>query len=198
MVEEVNIHFEGASDLRPGFRTLLDRHARRARQRRLKFNLIDGGSRVETVKDFLYSCLNRPGGINVLLIDSEDAVSATSDTIRTLRREGYWNENVRCSDAQIHFMVQAMEAWFVADPIALTTHFGRRFNTNALPSPQNAETVSPQQLKSAIENGLRPLGRRRSYGVSDGASLLGLIDEAAVGQHCPHFKRLMDFLGGAF
>ena len=103
-----------------------------------------------------------------------------------------------CKDDQIHFMVQAMEAWFIADRQALTRYFGRDFNTNALPSPQSAESTSPNELVAAIRNGLRRGSRRRDYDkVSDGLKLLQSIDEDTVSQRCPHFKRLMTFLDQA-
>ena len=93
-------------------------------------------------------------------------------------------------------MVQAMEAWFIADPQSLTGLFGPSFRINALPNPQNAESTTPSELVAAIRRELRRISsRRRDYDkVADGAKLLELIDPAFVSQRCPHFKRLMDFL----
>ena len=93
-------------------------------------------------------------------------------------------------------MVQAMEAWFIADPQALVKHFGQGFNINALPTPQDAETASPGDLTAAIRQGLRRGGRsRRNYDkVADGVKLLQLIDTTRVSRHCEHFRRLMDYL----
>ena len=97
-------------------------------------------------------------------------------------------------------MVQAMEAWFVADRRALRSHFGNRFNANALPSPQNAESIAPENLVAAIERGFPRRGRRgRRYDkIEDGEKLLGLLDHDTVSRHCPHFRRLMDFLDRQF
>ena len=196
MVDQINIYFEGNNDLKPGFRRLFDRHVQRARQRGVKFDLFAGGPRYETVKDFLDSCRHNPSALNILLIDSESAVSDVRRSIRALRRHSVWDADVHCEDAQVNFMVQAMEAWFVADRRALASHFGNRYNANALPSPQSAESIAPANLVAAIQRGLPRRGRRRrSYDkVSDGAALLGLIDHATVSRHCPNFRRLMDFL----
>ena len=196
MVAEVTIHFEGHRNLRHGFHKLFEPHKERARRRRTRFNLIAGGSRAEVVKDFLRSCRWQPSNVNVLLIDSEGPVSDTASAIRSLRTQSYWDGSVACDDDQINLMVQAMEAWFIADPQALIGHFGHDFNVKVLPSPQNAESVAPGDLTAAIREGLRNSGRRRrGYDkVADGVRLLQLIDDARVSQHCRHFKRLVDHL----
>lgn len=196
MVEAVNVVFEGHSGLRPGFHRLFHLYVSRARGRRIRFNLVAGGSQIETVKDFLRYCRSSPDQLNVLLIDSEKPVVNTTQTIRDLRSHNSWDAGVACADEQINFMVQAMEAWFIADPQALTERFGQNFRINALPNSQNAESTTPGELVAAIRRELRRISaRRRDYDkVADGAKLLQLIDPARVSQRCPHFKRLMDFL----
>ena len=194
MVAAATIHFEGHSKLRAGFHSLFGPHVERARQRRMRFNLIAGGSRAETIKDFVRSCRSHPSDVNVLVIDSERPVSDTASAIRSLRAESFWDGGVSCDDDQINLMVRAMEAWIIADPEALRKHFGPNFNVNVLPSPQNAESVAPRDMVAAIGKGL-PSSRRRRYDkVADGARLLKLIDAVKVGRHCRHFKRLMDYL----
>ena len=194
MVAEVTIHFEGHSNLRAGFHKLFESHVNHARQRRMRFKLIAGGSRTEAVKDFLRSCRSQPSNVNILLIDSEGPVPKTASAIQSLRAQNFWDGGVACDDDQINFMVQAMEAWFIADSRALVEHFGRDFNINVLPSPQNAESLAPGNLTTAIREGLRHGGRRRYDKVTDGVKLLQLIDEVRVSQHCRHFNRLTDYL----
>ena len=196
MVADVTIHFEGHPNLRPGFHKLFESHVERAREQRVRFKLIAGGSRTEAIKDFLRSCTAQPSNLNVLLVDSEQAVQDTAAAIRSLRGESYWDDCAACTNDQINFMVQAMEAWFIADPQALIKHFGQNFRSNVLPSPQNAEVTPVRELTAAISNGLRPYSSRRSgYDkVRDGLELLQLIDETTVGKYCRHFSRLMDFL----
>ena len=159
----------------------------------MRFKLIAGGSRTEAVKDFLRSCRSQPSNVNILLIDSEGLVPDTASAIQSLRAQNFWDGSVACDDDQINFMVQAMEAWFIADSRALIKHF-RDFNINVLPSPQNAESVAPGDLTTAIRKGLRHGGRRRYDKVTDGVKLLQLIDEVRVSQYCRHFNRLMDYL----
>jgi len=194
MVAEVTIHFEGHSNLRPGFHKLFEPHVNHARQQKIRFNLIAGGSRTEAAKDFLRSCRSQPFNVNVLLIDSEGPISDTATAIQSLRSLSFWDGSVVFDNDQVNLMVQAMEAWFIADPQALINHFGRDFNIKALPSPQNAESVSPSDLATAIREGLRNSGRRRYDKVTDGVKLLQLIDRVKVGQNCRHFQRLMDYL----
>ena len=196
VVAEVTVHFEGHPNLRPGFHKLFEHHVERTRRQRVRFKLIAGGSRAEAVKDFLRSCTSQPSNLNLLLVDSEEAVPDTASAIQSLRDESFWDGSAACVDDQINFMVQAMEAWFIADPQALVKHFGHDFNSNVLPSPQNAEKTLPKDMTAAIRRGLgRGGSRRRDYDkVTDGLKLLQLIEETRVSQHCPHFRRLMNFL----
>lgn len=195
MVSRVVIHFEGNGKLKEGFRKLFERRVK------VKFILIAGGSNAETVKDFLRSCRQNPSDLNVLLIDSEGPAQSVSEAMRALRSRRYWNANAAPEDERINFMVQAMEAWFIADRNALKRHFGKGFGVGSLPNPQNAESVSPKDLTDSINQALRAIGgrRRRKYDkVRDGARLLALIDESTVRRNCPSFGRLMDFLSREF
>ena len=195
------MHFEGDARLKRGFRNLFERHASRARGKRIRFDLISGGSNAETVKDFLKSCRENPSDLNVLLVDSEGPAPSADDAIRALRSRRYWDANAAVDDGQINFMVQAMEAWFIADRRALARHFGNQFNANSLPNPRNSETVSPNGLTDSINQALRASGGRRGRRydkIRDGARRLELLDENAVRQSCPSFGRLTDFLLGGF
>ena len=201
MVSRVVIHFEGDVRLKPGFRKLFERHANRARGNRIRFDLISGGPNAETVKDFLRSCRQNPSDLNVLLVDSEGPAPSAAAAIQGLRSRNYWDANAAVDDGQINFMVQAMEAWFIADRRALTSHFGNRFSADGLPSPRNAESMPVEQLTDSINQALRAVGgrRRRKYDKArDGARLLESLDETAVRRNCPSFGRLMDFLSSGF
>ena len=201
MVSRVVIHFEGHSNLKIGFDKLFGNHKERARQKRIRFDMIAGGANAETVKDFLRSCRRNPSDLNVLLIDSEMSAPSADEAIRALRSRRYWDANVSTEDGQLNFMVQAMEAWFIADPQAMARYFGNGFAVGRLPHPQNAESIHPNGLTDSINQALRGIGgrRRKKYDkVSDGARLLALIDEATVRRNCPAFGRLTDFLSSGF
>ena len=201
-MSRVVIHFEGSKALRSGFRGLFGNHVERARRNGIHFKMVAGGSNVETVKDFLRSCRKNPSDLNVLLVDSEGPAPSAAAAIRELRSRSCWDASAAVDDGQINFMVQAMEAWFIADRRALASHFGDRFNAGGLPSPRNAESISPQGLTDSIAQALRASGvhrGRRRYGKArDGARLLELLDETTVRQNCPSFGRLADFLSGGF
>lgn len=166
----------------------------RGRQRRIGFKLIAGGSRAETIKGFLWACKSRKPGLNVLLVDSEGPVTDTAKAIQCLRSRSYWDRDVAFDNDQVNLMVQAMEAWFVADPRALVKHFGKDFNNNALPKPQSVESKSPRDLTAAIGKGLRNCDRRTYHKADDGMKLLELINHNEVGRNCQHFQRPMDCL----
>ena len=202
MVRQVVIHFEGSDKLRVGFGKLFENHRERARRNGIRFKTIAGGPNAETVKGFLRSCRLNPSDLNVLLIDSERPAPNAAEAIRALRSSSYWDASVAPKeDERINFMVQAMEAWFIADRQAMASHFGNGFRCGSLPNPQNAESTSPNGLTESIDQALRAIGgrRRKKYDkVRDGARLLALIDEATVRQNCPSFRRLTDFLSRGF
>lgn len=47
-------------------------------------------------------------------------------------------------------MVQAMEAWFIADADKLKEFYGRDFNENAIPKDRDIERIEKSRLDSAL------------------------------------------------
>lgn len=96
---------------------------------------------------------------------------------------------------QAFFMVQLMEAWFLADRQALATFYGQGFNANGLPNNPNIEDIP----KRDVENGLHAATRRSRKGTyhkgNHAPDLLGNLNSTAVYTACPNFRRLIDFLG---
>lgn len=93
-------------------------------------------------------------------------------------------------------MVQAMEAWFLADREALATFYDGGFLRNSLPgSATNIEIVRKQDLEPALKNATRKTNTKGVYRKIDhGAALLALIDPAKVEKASPHAKQFNDFL----
>ncbi len=92
------------------------------------------------------------------------------------------------------FMVQLMEAWFLADHDNLATYYGRGFNGQQLPANPNVETI----LKIDVQRGLRDATRNCLKGAyhkgKHSPELLGQLDPARVYDACPNFARLVDYL----
>jgi hypothetical protein len=95
-------------------------------------------------------------------------------------------------------MVQAMEAWFLADRQVLAAFYDGGFLANSLPgSPRNVEAVLKDDLEHCLKHASVPTRSKGEYHkVKHGFALLGLIDPSEVEKGSPHAKRFNDFLRG--
>jgi len=73
MVTEIRIYFEGDSALKPGFDEFLGEIKELASSRRCRFRLIDANG--TPAADFRDALRSNPAAWNVLLLDSEEAIS---------------------------------------------------------------------------------------------------------------------------
>ena len=92
------------------------------------------------------------------------------------------------------FMVQKMEAWFMADRDALSSYFGPGFRGSALPRNRNVEEVSVQEIDNALRNATRDCAKQRYRKGRDDVGLLNLLNPTTVYNACDNFARLIDFL----
>ena len=92
------------------------------------------------------------------------------------------------------FMVQKMEAWFIADRNALLNHFGAGFRESALPQNPNVEEVPPRDIDDALRNATRNCSKQRYVKGRDDVDLLNRLNPTAVYNACPNFKLLVDHL----
>jgi hypothetical protein len=93
-------------------------------------------------------------------------------------------------------MIQTMEAWIVADAVALAAYYGQRFNGNSLPKALNLETVAKTEVASALEQATRATQKGAYHKIRHASDLLQRIDRQKVRQRCPSCERLFDTLGG--
>lgn len=194
----VTIFFEGGGEhestqtkCREGLRKYCDRL--RPPNRRVK--IVAGGSREQTFDKFKIAAHNtRADEIVALLVDSEGEVAASSCDEHLRASDGWDFTELR--NHRVFLMVQAMEAWFLADREALATFYDGGFLRNSLPgSATNIEIVRKQDLEPALKNATRKTNTKGVYRKIDhGAALLALIDPAKVEKASPHAKQFNDFL----
>lgn len=93
-------------------------------------------------------------------------------------------------------MVQAMEAWFLADRQTLAEFYGAGFSARKLPgSPTSIETIPKADLEPALKRSSKACETKGEYHkVKHGFALLALIDPAKVEASSPHAKQFHDFL----
>ena len=121
----------------------------------------------------------------MLLIDSEGEVLS-----RLIQRA----ESQIGATNRAFFMVQKMEAWFIADRPTLSNYFGAGFRENALPQNPNVEEVPTRDIDDALRAATRNCSKQRYMKGRDDVGLLNLLNPAAVYSACPNFARLVNHL----
>jgi hypothetical protein len=110
-------------------------------------------------------------------------------------REGdRWSRPDGVIDRQLHLMVQAMEAWLVADPEALEAYYGQGFRPHALPRQQDLEQVAKKDLNEALERATRESKTKGKYTKPHGFELIGRVDPTKVRVRSWHAARFFDAL----
>lgn len=177
----MNVYLEGGTHLRRPMRNFL----RRAVDRDIHIDVVACRSRDRAIARF-----RRVPSDSLLLIDSE------GDDINSLRQLVASRTHVANATDRTFFMVQLMEAWFLADRQALEAYYGQSFNTGRLPGNRQPEQIP----KRDVEQGLRSATAgtlKGAYDKTDHAvELLVQLNPAAVYNACPNFARLIDFLRG--
>lgn len=184
MTREVRIYAEGGGKgagtrelIRLGFRKFLQGFVAMARVRGIKFEIIACGSRNDAFGRFSKALNEHPHAFNVLLVDSEGPVhTGRRDHLKARDR---WDLEGVAED-QCHLMVQAMEAWLVADPEIVRTFYGQGFNSNPLPNPGNIETAEVSRLLSALKEASRHTQKGEYGKIKHGSELLKKASPAAV------------------
>lgn len=152
------------------------------------------GGRQSAYKDFRNALDKaKPGDVIILLVDSEAPITETDDNVwkHVLQREGDKWESPRAATAKhLHFMVECMEAWFMADKQCLAAYFGQGFDANQLSKRTNIENIPKLELMLGLENATKHCKTKAKYDDKGGKGehsfeLLGRIDPKKSWQHRP-------------
>jgi hypothetical protein len=151
----VKIYVEGSGDtradqqpLRDAFRKLAERADFTGRMP----TFIGCGGRQEAFNVFAYNFSNpEPDTAYLLLVDSEDPVTANPwEHLRTRVGDG-WKRPKNAKDDDVHFMATCMETWLIADIDNLKNYFGKHFNEKVLPPLNDPESRVRNTQKEALE-----------------------------------------------
>jgi hypothetical protein len=162
-----------------------------------KPKVIACGGRDEAFKDWKRALKSNPDTRCLLLVDSEDpVVSPDVDPwahVR-MRKDDGWEKPAGTTDEQLHFMVQAMESWLIADPEALEAYYRQGFHKDRLPARKDVEAIPKLQLYDALERATKDTKTKGRYQKSHGFVLISLIDPTKVAAAAPYAARFFDHL----
>lgn len=158
------------------------------------------GSRSAAYKDFCYALDQaRSGDTYLLLVDSESAFVAqkghTKQAIgywlHVKEREGdRWEKPANGTEEMLHFMVECMENWFLAEPQVLKSYFGKDFQIDCIKPATNIETVSKVAVYRQLENAT---ASRLAYSKGkDSFRILEKLNPFVVAEKSTSAKRLIE------
>jgi len=186
-VSQIRIYFEGNPGLKRPLQVFLEKADPRLKNR---IKPIPGRGRDDAIYDFLLSVHRDPSLRHVLLIDSEGPDDG--HLFDKLTREGSWRpRKVVPTERQVGWLVQIMEAWFLADQEALHAYYGSDLQANALPRNPRVEAIP----KADVLSGLKAASLRSTKGGyhkgAHAARILENLDPGRVRRVADHFDQLL-------
>ena len=150
------------------------------------------GDRGKAVKIFLNDDVQYSEGFAILLIDSEREKDENKNAKEFLQEDFPNFDFKHVNDSQCHFMVQAMESWFIADKKKLAACYDNKFNNKILPKTLNVEKIPKddaiEKLKLATKDTRNGTGE---YGKgADSGKILGTIRPQKVIKNAHHCREL--------
>jgi len=201
-VSGLTIYMEGGGDskdqkaqLRQGMSQFLVVLKEKARAKNWKWKLTPCGGRQAAYEAFL-NARRRPmdGEMIVLLVDSEAPVTAVGRAAHLRQRVGDGWDLMGVPEDHVHLMVQAMEAWIVADPQVLADYYGQNFLRRALPTRQNLEEEPKTDCANKLSTATRPTQKGEYQKIRHAADLLARISSEKVRARCPHAEIMFSTL----
>lgn len=194
MVSEIRIYVEGGGDgsdskaaVRRGFGQFLDPVRQLARNRRCRWQIVACGGRNAAFDAFKTALREHRDAFNILLVDAEGPVSSPP-WAHVCARDGWDRPNAE--EDQCHLMVQAVEAWLIADPEALSEFYGQGFHAQSLPARHDVESVERRDLVAALERATRSTSKGAYHKIEHCPKILARLGQSAVRSRAPHCARL--------
>jgi hypothetical protein len=153
------------------------------------------GGRNSTFDAFCIAVKTHRDDVSLLLVDSEDPFPPNISKWDFLKKRDQWEKPVQACEKQVYLMIQSMEAWLLADRIALQKYYGSGFKVDALASEKNpAESLNKKAMYDALEKATLATTKKSYSKGGHSFQLIGLVDPQKVMDACPSAKQLIDYL----
>jgi hypothetical protein len=175
--------------LREGFHQFFQEVCATAEAGGKRVDFVPSGGRGEAYRDFMRERTATDGCICMLMVDSERPVTEGRSAKEHLSDAGPGNDEWDLDGVDEDcclLMVQAMEAWFVADVDGLRKYYGPHLG--AIPITGGAEQMSKATLRVRLEAATRRVGKKY-HKAQHAPHLLKCVDPRTVRDECPHCTR---------
>ncbi len=200
-MKAVTIYLEGGgpseafkAQLRRGMSEFLAELKDKARAKKWKWKLIPCGGRQEAFDAFMNARKHARDELIVLLVDAEAPLTAATRAAHLRQRQGDGWDLTGVPEDHIHLMVQAMEAWIVADPDVLENYYGQGFRKNVLPTRQNLEEEPKVDCAAKLATATEKTQKGEYQKIRHASDLLKKISPAKVRARCPHAELMFSTL----
>jgi hypothetical protein len=171
---EIRVYFEGHKDLRIDFERFFSELGSD-----VKFIAAKSG-----VSDFRKAARSHPKAWNILLKDSEKPLSQNS-----LKQHGLNSKHAK----SVFWMVELMEAWFLADPEAVALYYDdEKFSKKAIGKPQDVETIPKAEVIDRLKRATRQTTKGQYNKVTHAPKLLEKLRPALVKERAVNCRRLFE------
>ena len=179
-----------AHECRKGFSSLFEKATGR------RIGITACGGRNQTYDAFATAVRQRKYDLAILLVDSEETVSAKDPWTHLQLRDKKWEP----LDAPAHLMVVCTEAWLLADHEALRAHFGNAFDAERIPKWPKLWEVNKGTLYDALKAATKDRDVKKGGPYDKGRDsfkILAGVDPKKV-EACPYAKSLFVELRNLF
>lgn len=157
------------------------------------------GSRSQAYADFCTALAQAQAtDVIVLLVDSEAPITVKDHQVWQHvgpLTDDNWKQPKHAEPAHLHFMVECMEAWFLADKNCLAAYFGQSFDANKLPGQRDIEKIAKADLYEGLKKATQNCKTKGGYDKGcHSFDILGKIDPQKVSSASNYAKRLLALL----
>lgn len=180
---EIRIYFEGNRLLKSGFDKFFSQLSKAAREAGCSLELVAAR---DGPRDYRKAARSHPQAWNILLKDSEQPMPEHPEDL--CRRHGI---DPQLTD-RVFWMVQLMEAWFLADGNALEGYYGNEFQRNAIGDTADVESIPKPEVMDRLKRATRNTTKGEYHKVKHAPYLLESLNNERVRARSEHCRLLFD------